>query len=35
MKPLSHEEVQETADKVAPVFKALLKEGIIKIAELL
>jgi len=35
MKPLSHAEVQETADKAAPVFKALLKEGIIKIAELL
>ena len=35
MKPLSHAEVQETADKAAPMFKALLKEGIIKIAELL
>ena len=26
--PLSHEEVQETADKVAPMFKALVTETI-------
>lgn len=35
MKPLSHEEVQETADKAAPKFKALITEAVGKIAELL
>lgn len=31
--PLSHTEVQETADKVAPLFKKLVTESIIKIGE--
>lgn len=35
MKPLSHGEVQETADKAAPKFKALITEAVGKIAELL
>ncbi|MBS7007335.1 purine-nucleoside phosphorylase [Anaerostipes sp.] len=35
MKPLSHEEVQETADKAAPMFKALISAGVKGIAELL
>lgn len=35
MKPLSHEEVQETADKAAPQFKALIHAAVTGIAELL
>ena len=35
MKPLSHEEVQETADKAAPAFKALISAAVAGIAELL
>lgn len=31
--PLSHEEVQETADRVAPMFKKLVTESIINIAK--
>lgn len=31
--PLSHEEVQETADKVAPLFKQLITEAIINISK--
>lgn len=31
--PLSHEEVQETADRVAPLFKRLITASIIKMAE--
>lgn len=31
--PLSHEEVQETADRVAPLFKKLITESIINIAK--
>ncbi len=31
--PLSHSEVQETADRVAPLFKKLVTESIIRIAE--
>lgn len=31
--PLSHKEVQETADRVAPLFKSLVTETIIKISE--
>ena len=31
--PLSHEEVQETADKVAPMFKALVTETIMNIGK--
>lgn len=33
--PLSHEEVQETADRVAPIFKKLITESILRIGELL
>lgn len=33
--PLSHEEVQETADRVAPLFKRLVTESIAAIAEVL
>ena len=33
-KPLSHAEVQETADRVAPLFKKLVTESIIRIAEI-
>lgn len=32
-KPLSHEEVQETADRVAPLFKKLITASIVNIAE--
>lgn len=35
MKPLSHEEVQKTADKAAPQFKALIHAAVTGIAELL
>ena len=31
--PLSHEEVQATADRVAPLFKKLITASIVKIAE--
>ena len=31
--PLSHEEVQATADRVAPLFKKLITDSIVKIAE--
>lgn len=31
--PLTHEEVQETADRVAPLFKGLVKEAIAEIAK--
>ena len=30
--PLSHEEVKETADRVAPWFKSLITEGIARMA---
>ena len=33
-KPLSHEEVQETADRVAPLFKKLVTEAIVQISKL-
>lgn len=32
-KPLSHQEVQETADQVGPLFQKLVKESIIKMGE--
>lgn len=31
--PLSHEEVQETADRVAPLFKSLITEAIIQMGK--
>jgi purine-nucleoside phosphorylase len=31
--PLSHEEVAETAKRVAPIFKRLVRESIIKIGQ--
>ena len=33
--PLSHAEVQETADRVAPLFKALITEAIVRMGEIL
>ena len=33
--PLSHEEVQETADKVAPLFKELITQSITEIGKTL
>ena len=33
--PLSHEEVQETADRVAPLFKELITASIIRIGKML
>lgn len=32
--PLSHQEVQETADRVGPLFQKLVKESIIRIGEI-
>ena len=34
-KPLSHEEVKETADKTAPLFRALIEKSIINISKVL
>lgn len=34
-RPLNHEEVQETADKTAPMFKALVTEVILRIGEMI
>lgn len=31
--PLSHEEVQETADRVAPMFKKLITESVIRMGK--
>ena len=31
--PLTHKEVQETADRVAPLFKKLITESIIRLAK--
>ena len=33
--PLTHKEVQETADRVAPMFKKLVTESIVEIAAVL
>ena len=33
--PLSHTEVQETADRVAPLFRSLVSESIIRISDFL
>ena len=33
--PLTHAEIQETADKVAPLFKQLITESIVNIAKTL
>ncbi len=32
--PLTHQEVQETADRVAPLFKQLITESVVRIGKL-
>ena len=34
-KPLTHAEVQETADKAAPLFKKLITESVIRLGKAL